>query len=85
MNAIEAAVYAWLRARKRALKAKCSFNKKGEAESTDPEAWTELGLAEIALQKTGREWLGMEAGFGVGPKFEASKAPSLPQEPAIEQ
>lgn len=82
---IEKYVYDWVKARERALKARCSFDGKNFS-STDPEAFTELGNAENALYRYVREWLGVDevaAGGGVEPKpSEASKASFLPQEPA---
>lgn len=59
MNAIEAAAYRWIKARERALKARCTFDAKGGVfDSTDPEAWVELGRAELQLHTVAKEWLG---------------------------
>lgn len=83
MPFIEKYAYDWVTARDRALKARCSFNGKN-FESSDPEAWIQLARAEQALDKYVREWLGLAASPGIEPSSGASKAPYLPQEPAID-
>lgn len=86
MAYIEKYVYDWVTARDRTIRSvnTMAFNKKGEVENVDAEAWVQLGRAEWALDRYVREWLGMEAVAGVEPTSGASKAPYPPRETAVE-